>query len=112
MIGMHKLVSFVDRTRVESALTLAFLISLAWVFALALLLRDYSRTFRRRRVQTPAAPRGATGAAGLLLEIDQALFSSTHGPRWRRVTAPAVALGENAEPVVATAYAPPASVPH
>ena len=39
MIGMHKLVSFVDRTRVESALTLAFLISLAWVFALALLLR-------------------------------------------------------------------------
>ena len=39
MIAMHKLVSFVDRTRVESALTLAFLISLAWVFALALLLR-------------------------------------------------------------------------
>jgi hypothetical protein len=39
LIGMHKLVSFVDRTRVESALTLAFLISLAWVFALALLLR-------------------------------------------------------------------------
>jgi hypothetical protein len=39
LIGMRKLVSFVDRTRVESALTLAFLISLAWVFALALLLK-------------------------------------------------------------------------
>ena len=39
MSGMHKLVSFVDRTRVESALTLAFIVSLAWVFALALLLR-------------------------------------------------------------------------
>jgi hypothetical protein len=37
LFAMHKLVSFVDRTRVESALTLAFLISLAWVFALALL---------------------------------------------------------------------------
>ena len=36
---MRKLVSFVDRTRVESALTLAFLISLAWVLALALVLR-------------------------------------------------------------------------
>lgn len=39
MSGMRQLVSFVDRTRVESALILAFLISLAWVFALALLLR-------------------------------------------------------------------------
>jgi hypothetical protein len=37
--GMRKLISFVDRTRVESALTLAFLVSLAWVCALALLLR-------------------------------------------------------------------------
>jgi len=37
--GMCKLISFVDRTRVESALTLAFLVSLAWVCALALLLR-------------------------------------------------------------------------
>ena len=37
--GMYKLISFVDRTRVESALTLAFLVSLAWVCALALLLR-------------------------------------------------------------------------
>jgi hypothetical protein len=37
--GMRKLVSFVDRTRVESALILALLISVAWVFALALLLR-------------------------------------------------------------------------
>jgi hypothetical protein len=36
---MCKLISFVDRTRVESALTLAFLVSLAWVCALALLLR-------------------------------------------------------------------------
>ena len=39
MSGMRKLVSFVDSTRVELALTLAFLVSLAWVFALALLLR-------------------------------------------------------------------------
>jgi hypothetical protein len=38
-LGGAKLVSFVDRTRVESALTLAFLISLAWVCALAMLLR-------------------------------------------------------------------------
>jgi hypothetical protein len=36
---VRKLLSFVERIRVESALTLAFLISLAWVCALALLLR-------------------------------------------------------------------------
>ena len=36
---MRKLVTFVERTRVETALTLAFLISLAWISALALLLR-------------------------------------------------------------------------
>ena len=36
---MRKLVSFVESIRVGSALTLAFLVSLAWVLALALLLR-------------------------------------------------------------------------
>lgn len=39
MSGMGKLVSFVERTRVASALILAFLITFAWVSALALLLR-------------------------------------------------------------------------
>jgi hypothetical protein len=39
LIAMRRLVSFVDRTRVESALVLGFLISLAWVAALALLLK-------------------------------------------------------------------------
>jgi hypothetical protein len=36
---MRKLISFIERTPVESALTLAVLVSLAWVFALAFLLR-------------------------------------------------------------------------
>ncbi len=38
MSGPSRFVSFVDRTRVDSALAVAFLISLAWVIALTLLL--------------------------------------------------------------------------
>ena len=37
--GMRNLVSFVERTRVKSALAIAFLISVAWVAALSLMLR-------------------------------------------------------------------------
>ena len=37
--AMRKLVSFVDRTRVESLLAVGFLVSMAWVAALAFLLR-------------------------------------------------------------------------
>jgi hypothetical protein len=55
LIGMRKLVSFVDRTRVESALTLAFLISLAWVFALALLL-SLARTTPTHSVNAGSKP--------------------------------------------------------
>jgi hypothetical protein len=38
MSGASRFVSFIDRTRVHSALAVAFLISLAWVIALTLLL--------------------------------------------------------------------------
>jgi hypothetical protein len=69
--GMCKLISFVDRTRVESALTLAFLVSLAWVCALALLLRTTATHSVDAGSKPPPATRGTAGADQLIPEIKQ-----------------------------------------
>jgi hypothetical protein len=83
---MGKLVSFVERTRVASALMLAFLISFAWVSALALLLRTAPTHSVQRRVETSAAAYGAAGADRLALEIET----------------PAIPFGESRNPVGGT----------
>ena len=66
-----KLASFVDKTRVASALTLAF--SLVWRGSpLSRCCLKRPHTFRQRRAHTSAATRGTAGANGLIPEIKTA----------------------------------------
>jgi hypothetical protein len=56
---MRKLVSFVESIQVGSALTLAFLVSLAWVLALGLLLRTTAPTHSPVNAEANSPPQQA-----------------------------------------------------